>query len=152
MECDRREAWRSTSFIAAEDVETASIAAGEEVSGIASLSRSNHDSGKNGSSRATLCQLPKVPVERQRYWLEAGRGAAGDVTSVGLSPAEHPLLGASLAMAEGDSFVFTGRLSLATHAWLGGHMVFGAVLLPGTGFVELALAAGSGLGWRRSRS
>src|ERR1700734_2921788 len=60
--------------------------------------------------------------------------------------AEHPLLGASIAVAEGDNFVFTGRLSLATHAWLGGHVVFGAVLLPGSAFVELALAAAQRVG------
>ena len=90
--------------------------------------------------------LPTYPFERRRYWLEAGGGAAGDVASVGLAPAEHPLLGASIAVAEGDSFVFTGRLSLATHPWLAGHMVFGAVLLPGTGFVELALAAAERVG------
>ena len=63
-----------------------------------------------------------------------------------MASAEHPLLGASIAVAEGDSFVFTGRLSLATHPWLAGHMVFGAVLLPGSGFVELALAAAERVG------
>ena len=57
-----------------------------------------------------------------------------------------PLLGASIAVAEGDSFVFTGRLSLATHPWLAGHEVFGAVLLPGAAFVELALAAAERVG------
>jgi acyl transferase domain-containing protein len=49
-------------------------------------------------------------------------------------------------VAEGGSFVFTGRLSLASHAWLAGHAVFGAVVLPGTAFVELALAAAERVG------
>src|SRR3979411_3166153 len=93
--------------------------------------------------------LPTYPFERQRYWLETGGGAAGDVASAGLASAEHPLLGASIPVAEGDSFVFTGRLSLATHAWLAGHVVFGAVLLPGTAFVELALAAAQRVGLDR---
>src|ERR1700736_4167413 len=54
-----------------------------------------------------------------------------------------------MAVAEGDSFVFTGRLSLATHAWLGGHVVFGSVVLPGSAFVEVALAAGQQVGLDR---
>ena len=90
--------------------------------------------------------LPTYPFERHRYWLEAGGGTHSDVASAGLTSAEHPLLGASIAVAEGDSFVFSGRLSLATHPWLAGHVVFGAVLLPGTAFVELALAAAQRVG------
>ena len=42
--------------------------------------------------------------------------------------------------------LFTGRLSLATHPWLADHAVGGAVLLPGTAFVELAVRAADQVG------
>ena len=48
--------------------------------------------------------------------------------------------------------VLTGRLSLAGQPWLADHAVAGAVLLPGTAFVELAVRAGDAAGCGRSRS
>ncbi|GAA3063062.1 hypothetical protein GCM10020000_53040 [Streptomyces olivoverticillatus] len=49
-------------------------------------------------------------------------------------------------MAGGDRLVLTGRLSPATHPWLADHAVGGTALLPGTGFVELAVQAGDRVG------
>ncbi|MEV7237440.1 type I polyketide synthase [Streptomyces sp. NPDC051020] len=42
--------------------------------------------------------------------------------------------------------VLTGRLSVRTHPWLADHDVLGTVLLPGTGYVELAIRAGEEVG------
>ncbi|MGC9382921.1 polyketide synthase dehydratase domain-containing protein, partial [Streptomyces sp. MH13] len=64
----------------------------------------------------------------------------------GLGAAGHPLLGAAVELPDSDGVVFTGRLSLATHAWLADHAVMGSVLLPGTAFVELAVRAGELVG------
>jgi acyl transferase domain-containing protein/acyl carrier protein len=90
--------------------------------------------------------LPTYAFQRRRYWL-ASRGGVGDAGTLGLSPGEHPLLGAVLHLAgEGDGWLFTGRLSLEDQPWLRDHAVMGAVLMPGTGFVELALAAGQRVG------
>ncbi|MEE3921045.1 hypothetical protein V2I01_31300 [Micromonospora sp. BRA006-A] len=42
--------------------------------------------------------------------------------------------------------MFTGRLARRTHPWICDHVVFDTVLLPGTGFVGLALQAGAHVG------
>ncbi|WP_349345414.1 SDR family NAD(P)-dependent oxidoreductase [Streptomyces rapamycinicus] len=90
-------------------------------------------------------ELPTYPFQRKRYWLEAG-GAAGNVASAGLRPEEHPLLGAAVRLPDSDGCLFTGRLSARTHAWLADHEVLGAVVVPGTAFVDLALHAGGRFG------
>ncbi|MFF4648144.1 SDR family NAD(P)-dependent oxidoreductase, partial [Streptomyces sp. NPDC001389] len=84
--------------------------------------------------------LPTYPFQRTRYWLAAAP-APGDVSAAGLAEADHPLLGAAVPLADGEGLVLTGRLSLATHPWLTDHVVLGAVLVPGTAFVDLALHA-----------
>ncbi|WP_143671047.1 polyketide synthase dehydratase domain-containing protein, partial [Streptomyces sp. b84] len=57
-----------------------------------------------------------------------------------------PLLGAAMAIADRDEYVFTSRLSLHTHPWLTDHTVADTVLLPGTAFVEMAVRAAQHVG------
>ncbi|MFI9201288.1 SDR family NAD(P)-dependent oxidoreductase [Streptomyces sp. NPDC053048] len=89
--------------------------------------------------------LPTYAFQRERYWLET-RPATGDLDHVGLGPADHPLLGAVVTLADGEGVLLTGRLSTATHPWLADHVVMDTVLLPGTALVELAIRAGDQVG------
>ncbi|MGK4578840.1 SDR family NAD(P)-dependent oxidoreductase [Kitasatospora sp. HPMI-4] len=99
-----------------------------------------------GGSRVAL---PTYAFQRRRHWPEPPTGWLGDLTSAGLGAADHPLLGAALALADADGVLFTGLLSLQTHPWLADHAVMGTVLLPGTAFVELAIRAGDHVGCHR---
>ncbi|MDT0347335.1 SDR family NAD(P)-dependent oxidoreductase, partial [Streptomyces litchfieldiae] len=92
-----------------------------------------------------VIDLPTYPFQRTHYWATADTGL-GDPADLGLADAHHPLLGAAVTLAGGDGHLFTGRLSLRTHPWLADHAVHGAVLLPGTAFVELAVQAGDHAG------
>ncbi|MDI3389334.1 SDR family NAD(P)-dependent oxidoreductase [Streptomyces sp. B-S-A8] len=88
--------------------------------------------------------LPTYPFEHERFWLRPAEAAAAPLA--GADAAGHPLLHSRVQLAGKDEWLFTGRLSPRTHPWLADHVVSGAVLMPGTGFVELALAAGARIG------
>nr|AZF85946.1 type I polyketide synthase [Catenulispora sp.] len=90
--------------------------------------------------------LPTFAFDHQRFWLDDG--AAGDAEALGLHGLDHPLIRAEVSLADGDGFVFTGRLSLLDQPWLADHRVLGAVLVPGAALVELALRAGAEAGCR----
>ncbi|WP_443070301.1 SDR family NAD(P)-dependent oxidoreductase, partial [Streptomyces sp. WAC05374] len=87
-----------------------------------------------------LTDLPTYAFQRERFWIDAAK-ATGDVRSVGLRASEHPWLGAVTATADDDGYLFTGRLALADQPWLAEHAVSGTVLVPGTGLLDIALAA-----------
>ncbi|WP_437580046.1 SDR family NAD(P)-dependent oxidoreductase [Sorangium sp. So ce887] len=93
--------------------------------------------------------LPTYAFQRERCWLDAPRDSDANVTAAGLSAAAHPLLGAAIAVADSGAYLLTGRLSLGAHPFLAGHAVFGAPILPGTAFLELALVAAHGVGLDR---
>ncbi|MCD9594559.1 SDR family NAD(P)-dependent oxidoreductase [Streptomyces sp. 8ZJF_21] len=96
---------------------------------------------------ARRVDLPTYAFQHEWFWLDPVRGAS-DVGGAGLAGLAHPLVSAVLPLPESDGCVLTGSLSSATHPWLRDHSVLDKVLLPGTGFVELALQAGLHLGCR----
>ncbi|WP_084467427.1 type I polyketide synthase [Actinokineospora inagensis] len=88
--------------------------------------------------QARRVDLPTYAFQRKRFWLDPIVSRSTDVASAGLADPEHPLLGAQVELPGGGRLA-TGRISLDTYPWLADHAVCGTVLLPGTGFVELAL-------------
>ncbi|WP_307832023.1 type I polyketide synthase [Prauserella cavernicola] len=95
-------------------------------------------------TRGRRVELPTYPFQHERFWPRGThRKAAATAEALGQGATGHPLLGASVAPAEGDGAVLTGRLSLTEQPWLADHRVHGSVLFPGAAFVELALRAGT---------
>ncbi|MFQ5794227.1 MAG: type I polyketide synthase [Candidatus Bipolaricaulia bacterium] len=76
--------------------------------------------------------LPTYPFEREP--LDSGRGR----TATFQMSTRHPLLGQRLRSAH---HIFESQLSTRSYAYLGDHRVQGAVVLPATAYVEMALGA-----------
>ncbi|WP_280215047.1 type I polyketide synthase [Nocardia cyriacigeorgica] len=92
---------------------------------------------------AARLDLPTYAFQRRRWWTPDLAGAgAGDVSSVGLVQPDHPILGAAVPVAGRDEWLFTGRLTTATHPWLGDHLLRGRRVLPAATLVEAALGVG----------
>jgi acyl transferase domain-containing protein/NADPH:quinone reductase-like Zn-dependent oxidoreductase/short-subunit dehydrogenase/SAM-dependent methyltransferase/acyl carrier protein len=85
---------------------------------------------------AKTIELPAYPWQRVAYRTEATPEALGGFSR---APQKSPLLG---WQALRDDLSWRLHVDVAVMPWLAGHRVNGEVVFPGTGFVEMALAAG----------
>jgi acyl transferase domain-containing protein/NAD(P)-dependent dehydrogenase (short-subunit alcohol dehydrogenase family)/phospholipid N-methyltransferase len=84
--------------------------------------------------------LPTYPFQRARYWVDFPTSPGAQAIHR-RKPGGHPLLGSRLR-SPARTVQFESWLSAAAFSFLNDHRVFERAILPGTGFIELALAAG----------
>ncbi|MFI9155923.1 SDR family NAD(P)-dependent oxidoreductase, partial [Streptomyces sp. NPDC053367] len=94
---------------------------------------------------ARRVELPTYAFQRENFWLMPS-AQGGDVGAAGLDRVEHPVLVAAVQVGDRDEWVFTGRISTDSQPWVRDHVVLGVTIVPGTAWVELALAAGRRVG------
>ena len=91
--------------------------------------------GWDGDYRRRKAALPTYRFQRQRYWIREQPGKRKRENYV------HPLLGdeqgTPLAARQ-----FEAELGAGKPEWIADHRIGGRVLLPATGYLEMALAAG----------
>lgn len=82
-----------------------------------------------------LISLPTYPFAKERYWIKEGKG--NGMESNRESSYLHPLLHRNISDFHGQRFhsLFTGR-----EFFLSDHLVNGQKVLPGTAYLEMALA------------
>ncbi|PJI99808.1 acyl transferase domain-containing protein [Streptomyces sp. 2333.5] len=93
---------------------------------------------------AARADLPPYPFQHRRYWL-----APPALTGAGADALDHPLLSGVVELPGQGGVVLSGRIAPDRDPWLADHAVSGAVLFPGTGFLELALRAARQVGSRQ---
>ncbi|QQQ79518.1 SDR family NAD(P)-dependent oxidoreductase [Saccharothrix sp. 6-C] len=86
--------------------------------------------------RGRVCDLPTYPWQREEHW--KGVPEAWVRTS-GTGRLDHPLLGERMPALEP---IWFAAVEPARTPWMADHRVGGSVVVPATGYVEMALAAG----------
>jgi polyketide synthase 12/epothilone polyketide synthase D len=85
--------------------------------------------------------LPTYPWQRERYWVKRKARASANTAAL-LNVGGHPLAGAGFTVStQAGVRLWEARLDAETVGWLKDHRVGGAVVLPGTAYVEMGLWA-----------
>ncbi|MFG6100258.1 SDR family NAD(P)-dependent oxidoreductase [Leptothoe sp. ISB3NOV94-8A] len=87
--------------------------------------------------------LPTYPFQRQRYWVETSMVPTIPKASSTSKTEAHPLLGRRFYSAtQPQQIQFEAQLSALEPGYLAEHRIFGQVLFPIAGYLEIAIAAG----------
>ncbi|UQA61057.1 type I polyketide synthase [Polyangium aurulentum] len=90
--------------------------------------------------------LPAYPWQRQRHWM-APLPQPTSTRGHRSKPGDHPLLGSSFKVAAlPGTRLWENALDATSLSWLADHRVRADVVFPGTGYVEMALAAAASRG------
>ncbi|KYC40369.1 hypothetical protein WA1_26500, partial [Scytonema hofmannii PCC 7110] len=93
-------------------------------------------------SANSVVSLPSYPWQRQRYWFERKHQKPVLPTR---DTSLHPLLGQRLRSPLKET-LFESELSVDLQPFLVGHQIYGMVVLPGAGYLEIALAGAAAVG------
>ena len=89
--------------------------------------------------------LPTYPFQREKYWVEINNGYQ-EKPYLSTTKYLHPLLGEKLDLAGIDhQHRFQSYLRPQSPDYLKHHQVFDKALFPGTGYLEIAMAAGKNI-------
>jgi len=83
--------------------------------------------------------LPTYPFQRKRYWIPERNRVRKVQRSNEFEL--HPLLGSRITSPVIEDVVFSTKISIDTIPYLKDHVVFGKVVFPVAGYLEIALAA-----------
>ena len=87
---------------------------------------------------------PTYPFQRQRYWVAPHDGRGASPAERARDSRRQSLLGVRQHVArEPDAIMFESELAAGQHRLLDDHRVFGAAIMPASGYIDLALSAGT---------
>ncbi|MEU7133434.1 SDR family NAD(P)-dependent oxidoreductase [Streptomyces sp. NPDC046261] len=89
-------------------------------------------------SPGRVTRLPAYPWQRERHWNSVADGLPW-ITPCGTARLEHPLLGEKVSA---PLPTWGGPIEPTLVPWLADHRLVGSVVMPSTGYVEMAMAAG----------
>ncbi len=84
--------------------------------------------------------LPAYPWKRRRFWLEPSDRSTRQTAVRAGADAEHPLLGRRVRSPMVEGTLFEAELRAERPGFIGDHEVVEVVVLPGTAYLEIALA------------